>query len=83
MKKYRTYFNSIDVIEIEKESESSVWIDGRRRSKDSSWQQYFDNFQEAKNYLIDEKIKEIDRIAERLNSVRIELNKIEKLEEAK
>lgn len=40
-------------VEIEKETESSVWIKGRREAKETQYHAFFDTFQEAKDFLID------------------------------
>jgi hypothetical protein len=41
----------ITPVEIEKETHSSVWVDGRRRAKISDYAAYFTTFQMAHNYL--------------------------------
>lgn len=60
MKWYRAWatFNSIEAVEIEKSTDSSVWIDGRRHSR-AGWQSYFPTWQEAKDYLISEAEKSV------------------------
>lgn len=61
MKKYKTsgsWKAAIEVVECERESDSCVWIRGgfskaeRRNNKRSSYENYFDSFQEAKDFLI-------------------------------
>jgi len=54
MKKYMTKElskPSVEIVEVEKETDKSVWINGRRNSKRSSYENYFDSLLEAKNYL--------------------------------
>ena len=55
IKKYLTRRSSfgrmIETIQVEKESEKSVWIDGRRCAKRSGFDNYFDSFDEAKEFL--------------------------------
>ena len=59
MKKYscmvsqiRSIKPEIKTVEIERETNSSVWINGSRRSKRSGWVSYYDSFGEAKKALI-------------------------------
>lgn len=56
MKKYRarSWNNQIEVVEVERETGSSVWIKGRRSKKQTlEGDSYFDTFIEAKNYMLD------------------------------
>ncbi len=43
---------SIKQTEIDKETEKSVWIDGRRNAKRSDWYNYFDTWGEARDFLM-------------------------------
>ena len=43
----------VEKVEIEKETESSVWIKGRREAKETQYHAFFNTFQEAKDFLID------------------------------
>lgn len=54
MKKYVTTKHGceIDEVEVEKETEKSVWINGDRHSKSSSYNTYHNSFEDAKNHLI-------------------------------
>jgi len=59
MIKYRTDEYSgtpefrIAKVEIEKETDTSVWIRGMRNNKHSSFHNYFDTWQEAHEYILD------------------------------
>jgi hypothetical protein len=55
MKWFRAWatFNSIEEVEIEKFTDASVWIGGRRHAR-LGWQSYFQTWSEAKDYLIAE-----------------------------
>lgn len=75
MKKYlarnSTWGKLIELVEIERETESSVWIGGRRNSKISDYHCYFDSFDEAKAHLLekaDEKVIGARRSLELANS---------------
>jgi len=55
MEKYRTGGwgkNLIEQVEVEKETEASVWIKGRRNAKRTEYYNYFDTWDEAKLYLL-------------------------------
>jgi hypothetical protein len=65
MKKYKTDACSwgvpayIEEVEVERETESSVWIKGRRNAKVTDYAMYFDTWEDAHDYLLkkcDEKI---------------------------
>ena len=71
MKKYRTGRfgdNPIEEIEISKETDKSVWTieewGGKKRKsrclKKSDWHQYWNTWQEAKDFLMDKALKRID-----------------------
>lgn len=55
MKKYIAYFGykaSITEVECDRETESSVWINGRRRSKNGRHETIHDSFDLAKESLL-------------------------------
>ena len=83
MEKYRiSYSEKIVKVVITRESESSYWSDkfGMER-KSSSWHQYFDTFEEAKNYLINKYIKAIKGLQNNLESAENKLKDVESLTE--
>lgn len=58
MKKYMCKLGSfleatIQEIECERETDSSVWIGGRRNAKRSEWSNYFDTWEEAHSSLLE------------------------------
>ena len=53
MKKYRTNGRAIAIVEAERETEQCVWVDGRRQAKKSEYYNFFDNWDEAHNFLKD------------------------------
>lgn len=72
MKKYRTatWGKLIEAVDVDRETEASVWVNGRRNGKRTEYHSYFDTFAEAKQYLLD--------IAERsVNSARLNLARAE------
>jgi len=44
--------NDLEVVEIEKETDNSVWVKGRRNAKSNSYEAYFDTIQQAKEWVI-------------------------------
>ena len=70
MIKYRTGFtfrsNPIDKVEVERETDSSVWIKNtttgkdRRVSKTGKYENYFDTWEQAKIYLLKEAEDELN-----------------------
>jgi hypothetical protein len=53
--KYQTNgFWPIETVEVEKETENSVWINGQQNRKLTEYHCYFDNFEDAKNHVIGE-----------------------------
>ena len=47
--KWRTY---IEKIEIERETDASVWVDGRRFGKKTSYDSFFDTWKDAHEFLL-------------------------------
>jgi hypothetical protein len=46
-----TWGKMIEPVQVEKETASSVWINGRRNAKRTSYENYFDTWEEAKEFL--------------------------------
>lgn len=86
MKKYKTTHGSqIEKVEILRETDQSVFIDrwGKeaRRSKRGEYCNYFDTFDEAKQYLMQESQGKIENLHIQLGYETKELAKIVKMEE--
>tara|TARA_R110000851_G_scaffold267894_1_gene420476 strand:+ start:205 stop:474 length:270 start_codon:yes stop_codon:yes gene_type:complete len=63
--KYETggYYQSsgiIGLVQVEKETTKSVFIDGRRKSKNSDWTSYHDTYQAAYDYLLNKAKVSVD-----------------------
>lgn len=72
MKKYVTKGMRIEVTEIERETESSVWINGRRSAKHGAYENFFNTWDDAHSHLMKRAQSNVDqqrRILERLNGV--------------
>jgi hypothetical protein len=50
--KTKNLWNTIQKVEIERETDSYVWINGYRSRKKSEYECFFDTFIEAKEFLI-------------------------------
>ena len=73
-KSYYPDFVEIERVEIDKESEKSVWISGHRNAKRSEFHNYFDTAEEALDFLS----KDIDR---KLNIAREQVKILEAAKE--
>ena len=62
MIKYRAFYGQIKKFDVQRETESSVWMDDTRYSKLNSCSFWADTYEEAREYLLDE----VDRIIENL-----------------
>lgn len=58
----------IEEVEVERETEQSVWVNGSRSAKRSSWANFYDTWQEAHDALW-------SRQTSRINSVRMQLER--------
>ena len=78
MIKYKTggWQVKIKEVEVDKETEKCVWIRGRRNSKLSSYESYFDSFSDAKVFLINRKERRISKLQSSLDIVKKELAEI-------
>lgn len=81
--KYKTYFESIQKVEIDKETKDSVWLNGNKYSvrKINSYESYHDTFNEAKEYLKQKQLKEIESLKNSIKYYEDKLEKIEAIEE--
>ena len=79
----RSSIPAITAIEVERETESSVWIHGRRNAKRSGYLNYFDTFEQAKDFLLSEAHKIIDAKKAALGNAEAYLESIEALTDDK
>jgi hypothetical protein len=85
MEKYRTGGwgkNLIERVAVEKETESSVWINGRRNAKKTDYHSYFDTWDDAKRHLLTVAEKKVVGIRLNLERANDELGNIKGLREA-
>ena len=73
---YRTggWKELIETVEVERETDSSVWIKGRRNLKMSNYDCYWETMDEAKEYLSNHFSKKIERRELELSSLKDKLN---------
>ena len=82
MKKYMTkkYGVIIEKVEVERETESSIWTDGVRNAKRSGWSNFFDTFDEAKDFLMKESESHLLYNEKRLEAAKNRLAEVKALE---
>ena len=79
MKKYLVtlwYRSLIREIEVERETESSVWIKGRRLAKFSNYEKYFSTWEDAHTFLLFEANKRKDLAERNLNDANRTIEKV-------
>ncbi len=69
----------IKEVEVERETDKTVWINGRRNAKISEWHNYFDTRGEAKGHLIKLQTTICRNLKDRLKSAKEVLLEVVKL----
>ncbi len=64
MKKYKSTdcFIEIDEVEVDRETTSSVWVNGMKRAKTSDFHCYHDSYEEAKALIMSRCQMKVDRL---------------------
>jgi len=75
----KSYLNSIEEVKVERETDSSVWVEGRRRAKKAGYCGYFDTWEEAKNSLLNKAQKDVDAARSRLQRANSKLGQVKSL----
>jgi hypothetical protein len=65
-------------LEVEKETDSTMWVNGKRMVKKTEMNCYFKTYNEAKNYLI---LMKKDKITKIETSLKFAQNQLQKLQE--
>lgn len=68
-------WQEIKLVEIEKESDSCVWVQGRRKLKKSDYESYHDTEERAKECLIDDAESKVDSAERALIHAKAKLEK--------
>ena len=77
MIKYRTRFEKIEEIEIERETDKQlVFKNGRKEYKFSSWSNYHDTWDDAHKFLIEIEEKRVDSLRLQLERAKGKLGQI-------
>ena len=74
-----SHLKSIKCVEVEKETAASVWINGRRHSKRSSYENHFDTWQEAHDFLRESAEKNLSKAHIILEQARSKLEFVKRL----
>lgn len=79
MIKYKTssYGVKIEAVEVGRETEHFVWINGRRRSRLGQYESYFDTWRLAKAHLVDVVDSKVSKLERQLAGARNDLSAIE------
>lgn len=64
--KYRTRWDQIERIECERETKSSVFINGQRQAKTSSYESFHDSWEAAHAFLFDKQRLLVERLRRQL-----------------
>lgn len=67
MNKFKTGFEGVSLVEIERETPSMVWIRGSGYRKLTTWECYFDTFADAKAHLVSKAEREAARARRQLD----------------
>lgn len=67
----------ITPIEIEKETEKSIWVNGKRRMRGDAYNRIFPTLKEAKQFMVERCKREIAGYEKNLSEVRLALSNLE------
>jgi hypothetical protein len=85
MIKYLTHSHylraEIKAVEVERETDSSVWINGHRMAKETGWDKYHDYWESAKAHLIVMAVFEVENAERKLVKAKKLLMDIQDLNE--
>lgn len=80
--KYKSRWEEIEKVEIDRETDTSVWLKGEKYSvrKNTSWDNYHDTFEEAKDFIRQRELREIQNLESSIEYHREKIKKIEAIE---
>jgi hypothetical protein len=81
MIKYLTvnHETSITECEIERETDTGVWVKGERSNKHTRWKQYHNSYDEAFSYLDTKYRKALEELFEKVASAKGKLHAVQEL----
>jgi hypothetical protein len=83
MFKYKTGSTKIEKVEVAGETDHFVkLLNGRKEAKRSDWSNYFDSFDNAKNYLLEKAERKVSSLRRQLESANGELGQIKGIKES-
>lgn len=82
MERYIAHYwgaKNIEKIQIERETEKSYWIEGRRQDKFTRYSKLCATYAEAKDFIINQQLKRIEAVKSQLGYLENDLAKIKTL----
>lgn len=83
MKKYRARIHRrwdsdarIEEVDVERETEASIWINGQRSAKRSEWSNYYDTWEDAKSALLAAQQRRVEQLRSQLQVANSRLGNI-------
>jgi hypothetical protein len=74
-----TNSTGLSLVAIEKETDKCVWVNGRRENKRSDLAAYFDEFEDARQFILRRAGRILDRTARDYEQAQSEQNKFENM----
>lgn len=81
MIKYYAYFGTIKPVEVERVTDNSVWVRGRRSNREGTYDGYFDSWEEARQFLLKKAQVKLDSARRHLEAAQSEYGNIKGLKE--
>ena len=76
------HLKKIKKVEVERETNASVWINGSREDKKNRLVSYFDTFDEAKDWMIHSKKAYMKQVENTLEGIKETIKEIENIKKA-
>jgi hypothetical protein len=81
MIKYKLTYRGIEKVEVEKETQHFVYINGRRDAKRCDWQSYYDTLSDAKQRVISDQNAIIASAYKKIKEAELLIEKTQKITE--
>ena len=75
---FKTYRwrNGIEAVQVERHTDASVWMKGRKRARSGQYENYFQSWDDARNYLMDRAESHVLSLKRQLESAQGELGNV-------